>query len=75
MQSDAGGLLGEVKRKISDMQYYMKLVSALKELRSHRREAYKKTGELTMYMYIYMQHSHSFHACNVQLQSCNLHTL
>ena len=51
MQSDAGGLLGEVKRKTSDMQHYMKLVSALKELRNHRREAHKKTGEPSMYMY------------------------
>lgn len=52
MQSDAGGVLGEVKRKISDVQHYTKLASALKELRNHRREAHKKTGEPSMYTYI-----------------------
>ena len=44
VQADAGGVLEQVKRKQSDMQHYMKLVTTLKELREHRREAHRKTG-------------------------------
>ena len=48
VQSDAGGLLGEVKRKLSDIHYHIKLVNALKELREYRREAHRKTGTITV---------------------------
>ena len=51
VQSDAGGLLGEVKRKLNDMQHYLKLVASLKELREHRREAHRKAGGLHIYIY------------------------
>ena len=44
MQADASGLLGEVKRKQSDIQHHIKLLNSLKELRSFRREAHRKTG-------------------------------
>ena len=44
MQSDASGVLGEVKRKLSDVQYYTKFLNSLTELREFRREAHRKTG-------------------------------
>ena len=46
VQADAGGLLGEVRRKLSDVQHCLKLVTILKELREHKRETHKKSGVL-----------------------------
>jgi len=44
VQSAASGVLGEVKRKQSDIQYHLKLASALRDLRDIRREASRKKG-------------------------------
>jgi len=44
VQAAASGVLGEVKRKQSDIQYHLKLASALRDLRDIRREASRKKG-------------------------------
>ena len=46
VQAEAGGLLGEVRRKLSDVQHCLKLVTILKELREHKRETHRKSGGL-----------------------------
>ena len=44
VQAAASGLLGEVKRKQSDIQYHLKLANALRDLRDSRRDASRKKG-------------------------------
>ena len=44
VQAAASGLLGEVKRKQSEVQLYLKLADTLRDLRDGRREANRKKG-------------------------------
>lgn len=45
VQAAASGLLGEVKRKQSEVQLFLKLADALQDLRDSRREANRKKGD------------------------------
>ena len=40
-------MLGEVKRKQTDVQYHLKLANALRDLRDSRRDASRKKGMWT----------------------------
>lgn len=45
VQKSASGVLGEVKKKMSDIQQNIKLLTVLKELRDLRRDASRKKGD------------------------------
>ena len=47
MEAAAGDSLSAVRRKASDIQYHSKLLSAMKELREHRRWTSRKKGILS----------------------------
>ena len=46
IEAAANDSLSSVRRKTADVQYHVKLLTALRELRDHRRESSKKKGDL-----------------------------